>query len=812
MRRSSFIYAKKKKHSFLLGVKSSFSERTRSIVGDPEFPSLLHYLQDKGMKRFPLFVAALLVGACGVAVAQDNGICQRIHTVNGEIDLNQAPDSFLSDAEFIGDSGGASAADLGIGLCRFFDSSNYPCRGHSRGHITLSAVIVGTPMCLTTFHTFTTPWFWNGESVQGELANEDNTMWASVYLTCGTNANGAAYNATVSEDALGVNFNITITTPYACPGKAPSHLCSPIETTSGGVIDFQRAPNMIVKNLPLGGEGANDYNVDLGIGLCSNVNRSGNACYRHPLVYFSVSSVTPDSQIGSGGAICLATFDTFLVPWYWNGTAVLAQLSGEDNSVWANAVLACSANETVTYRPIVSVDPSGTTFNITIFTSEVCVHQGTNPPTNHVIPFKTEVCTGKFCTEVPAFLTDAVAMHLAPGMSAAAIRLSAPRNSSSDAQWETLYLGTAGRFTYDDDAAKVDLNTLYDMASCTKVVTATTAAAQLYQLGLLALDAPVTTYLGSEYGRYGKDIITIQNLMLHNAGYPPDPNPGYSSPIFPCPENANYHPGQEFTCYHQIHESLMNQTLAYPVGSEYIYSDLSFITMAFVVGSIAKNYHGSANASTPALQKVANLQLVHPCSHEDNLLCWFHAYVVEFIFNAYGMDEALFIPNNAGVTPPQWTDPWYHHGLIWGYVSDQNAYAMGGISGHAGLFATVKDSIKVMKQWIAPHDQVSSTDPSVLSKATVELFTTVKNTTQSSRALGWDTMYDPATGQWCGTLSRQTFFHIGYTGTGLCGDPVNKVLTVILANGRYPDYRVDGMIEGRPIYNTLIGDLLEGTP
>ena len=393
-------------------------------------------------------------------------------------------------------------------------------------------------------------------------------------------------------------------------------------------------------------------------------------------------------------------------------------------------------------------------------------------------------------------------------MSAAAVRLiNTSSGSGANADWETLYIGAFGRYTYDITEQEVTTDTLFDMASCTKVVTTTTATAQLDQLGLINRDHKVSKYLGNDFNRYHKENISVWNLLTHTAGFPPDPNPGYSSPIFPCPENANYHPGQQFTCYPMIFDSVLNQTLAYKTGTQYIYSDLSFITLMFVVGKVVKDQQG-VNGTTEALRRVANVKLVNPCNDPENLICWFHAYVHEFVFKAYNMPSANFIPVNPGLTPPQWFDPWYHHSLIWGYVSDQNAYAMGGISGHAGLFASVKDSIQLMQQWMAPAPHRSSTDPSVLSEDIVAAYIQIQNKSISSRALGWDTMYDPLSGQWCGSLSKKTFFHIGFTGTQLCGDPVNKVFTVLLANGRYPNYHEDGMIPVRVSYNTLIQKLL----
>ena len=171
------------------------------------------------------------------------------------------------------------------------------------------------------------------------------------------------------------------------------------------------------------------------------------------------------------------------------------------------------------------------------------------------------------------------------------------------------------------------------------------------------------------------------------------------------------------------------------------------------------------------------------------------------MFDRFGLTHTDFVPTDATVCPPQWADPWYHHALIAGYVSDQNAYAMGGVAGHAGVFTTVQDTVRFMAIWMGQIGDES------LNATTRSLFTTIANITQSSRALGWDTNDQPDPP--CGNMSAKTFLHIGYTGTEFCGDPETGIFTVLLANGRYPNYLVDGMIQYRPVFGSLVQQLLE---
>eukprot|EP00742_Colponemidia_sp_Colp-10_P010318 GILJ01011325.1.p1 GENE.GILJ01011325.1~~GILJ01011325.1.p1 ORF type:complete len:108 (+),score=8.92 GILJ01011325.1:2-325(+) len=97
------------------------------------------------------------------------------------------------------------------------------------------------------------------------------------------------------------------------------------------------------------------------------------------------------------------------------------------------------------------------------------------------------------------------------------------------------------------------------------------------------------------------------------------------------------------------------------------------------------------------------------------------------------------------------------------------------------------------------------TNPEIINQTTIDLFTTVGNITQSSRALGWDT--NDQDYKFCGTMSPKTFTHTGYTGTELCGDPVTGIATVMLTNARYPNADNSGMAWYRPQFNTLVHDL-----
>lgn len=107
---------------------------------------------------------------------------------------------------------------------------------------------------------------------------------------------------------------------------------------------------------------------------------------------------------------------------------------------------------------------------------------------------------------------------------------------------------------------------------------------------------------------------------------------------------------------------------------------------------------------------------------------------------------------------PTWNDTSYRHTVIQGTVSDGNAYALGGIAGHAGFFSTVEDAAKLAQRLLF----ATPTDP-LVNQTTIQYWIKAENLTQSSRALGWDTNdYKMNTYRGCGNFSPLTFTHTGY--------------------------------------------------
>jgi CubicO group peptidase (beta-lactamase class C family) len=366
---------------------------------------------------------------------------------------------------------------------------------------------------------------------------------------------------------------------------------------------------------------------------------------------------------------------------------------------------------------------------------------------------------------------------------------------------DVIWTDAVGHFTYGRHGAPASGGanpamtpaTAFDLASVTKVSATTTAAMLLYEWGAMGLHDRVTAFLGDRYAQAGKGGIEIVHLLTHSAGYPPDPSPNYWDPGFGCPETAREpHPLENFSCQDKIYDGLLAQTLQYPTGSAYVYSDLSMITMMYVIGTIARS-QGYISAA----------ELRPGCDQGGvaAIMCFYEAFVNVHVLSPLGMTESGFLPPQSqwGAIPPTWNDTVYQRRVMQGTVSDGNAYALGGISGHAGLFSTAKDLYTLVSTLMRALDGQDG----FLNSTTVRLFTTAHNLTQSSRALGWDTNAPNNDYQGCADMSMSTFCHLGYTGTQICADPEAGVLHIMLTNRVYPSVDNQPLIHAARIaFNT----------
>jgi len=316
-----------------------------------------------------------------------------------------------------------------------------------------------------------------------------------------------------------------------------------------------------------------------------------------------------------------------------------------------------------------------------------------------------------------------------------------------------------GRFTYEPTSPEVHSGTIFDLASVTKVVATTSMAMLLYERGLLDLETPVAEAL-PEFISHGpaeeinnRRAVTARMLLAHCSGLP-----AYVK-LF---ETAH------------TRDELLRDALATPLaavpGTESVYSDIGFILLGELLGRIAL---------TPL-----------------------DVFTQHEVFVPLGMKLTSFNPSPTCMNriPPTEDDQTFRHRVIQGEVNDENASVMGGISGHAGLFAPAPDIALFAECMLRGGSPV-------FQPATVELFTRREvSSPRTSRALGWDTPSQPSTS---GTrFSQRSFGHLGYTGTSLWIDPDRKLSVTLLTNRTWPDRGSQAIKQLRPLIHDAIVESL----
>ena len=145
-------------------------------------------------------------------------------------------------------------------------------------------------------------------------------------------------------------------------------------------------------------------------------------------------------------------------------------------------------------------------------------------------------------------------------------------------------------------------------------------------------------------------------------------------------------------------------------------------------------------------------------------------------------------------------------------MSDGNAFSLGGVAGHAGVFADVGPLHALLGQLLFAPAAPGTRAGIGVNDTTARLFTRVANASFSSRALGWDTNA-PGSYRGCGRMSAATFTHTGYTGTQICADPERELVTVLLTNRVYPrasNESIAAIHTARARFNRAVREVVDG--
>jgi len=295
-----------------------------------------------------------------------------------------------------------------------------------------------------------------------------------------------------------------------------------------------------------------------------------------------------------------------------------------------------------------------------------------------------------------------------------------------------VHLRAFGRLSHDADATEARTDTIYDLASLTKVVATTTIAMILVDEGRLDLSRPVAAFLPRFRGA-DKEKVKVEDLLTHSSGL------DWWAPLY-----------QDTKGKQAFVEKVQAMDLVYPPGTKSLYSDLGLVLLGEV------------------LERVAGEPL--------------DAFAGKRILEPLGMKDTRYRPGPdllARIAPTE-KDPWRGR-VLRGEVHDENAFAMGGVAAQAGLFGTAPDLARfaqmMLNGGVLEHKRI-------VAREIVERFTRRAGIPDSSRAIGWDT---PSAGSSAGDrLSARSFGHTGFTGTSLWIDPERNMFIILLTNRVHP--------------------------
>ena len=301
----------------------------------------------------------------------------------------------------------------------------------------------------------------------------------------------------------------------------------------------------------------------------------------------------------------------------------------------------------------------------------------------------------------------------------------------------------AGRLTYEPAAPPASAETVFDLASLTKVLATTPVAMRLVDDGRLGLDTRVADVVPDWRGA-DRAAVTVADLLAHSSGLPAH-TPLYRS----CSGRAAFE------------RALCSEALAYRPQSASVYSDLGFILLGFL------------------LERVAG----EPLDRQFNRLR-------ADVRDAGGQDSRCgpgTPPEIAFRPPAAWRErmaPTRPPTARLGRAHDENAAALGGIAGHAGLFGTAP-AVGCLARAMLRTVSSAQGGSTLATDATAERFVRRADIPGTSRALGWDTMLPSSS---CGRrMSARAFGHTGFTGTSLWIDPDAGIYLVLLTNRVYPE-------------------------
>ena len=340
--------------------------------------------------------------------------------------------------------------------------------------------------------------------------------------------------------------------------------------------------------------------------------------------------------------------------------------------------------------------------------------------------------------DVRALLAEAVRSGAAP-----AAVLEAGR--AAGAVWRTAH----GRLTFDPAAPPTDDDTIFDLASLTKVIATSSIAMQLVEARRLSLADRVARFVPA-WRAADRGLVTIRDLLEHCSGLPTWRAISLNHTGRPAFEAA-----------------IAAEPLDYTPWTRAVYSDLGFMLLGFALEEAG---------GAPLEEQFTRLGLADLCFRPDRSL------------------QSRTAPTREAPSRDR---------LLTGEVDDENAWALGGVAGHAGLFGTaagVGAFARLVMRTLTGETPLGRPE-------TLHRFVTRSTVPRSSRALAWDTMLPTSS---CGTrMSPRSFGHTGFTGTSLWIDPGRDLYVVLLTNRVHPAYGNEALPKLRPVVHDAVVGAME---
>lgn len=316
---------------------------------------------------------------------------------------------------------------------------------------------------------------------------------------------------------------------------------------------------------------------------------------------------------------------------------------------------------------------------------------------------------------------------------------------------------------------------MFDIASLTKVVCTTTLAAQLVERGDLDLSRSLASIL-PDAGRF--TTVTIRHLLTHTSGLPAW-RPYYDAVL----NDTTHGPSDSVRRHDTVRSAVLAENLEVAPGQRAVYSDVGFMLLGWAIEALTG----------------------------EDLATAFGTRIAEPL----GLHDTFFVASSPAITTTQAatgthagrtfvaTERCEHrHEINCGSVNDDNAWALGGVAGHAGLFATASDVARFGQSWL---DALYGR-PALLREPTATLFAQPDAVEGSTRALGWDTPSpsESSIGSHLGRGRRGAIGHLGYTGTSLWIDIDNEIVCVLLTNRVHPTRENHAIKVFRPRFHDAV--------